>query len=145
MPGVENVAIDTQLLEHALKFTSSLYHSIAIVTIILYFLTLVILTMLMNFLLPESLSSTSNATMVYLGLLLGIIAGMLSDYLVSYFSLLVKGIITQLTFLNVIPSHFELSVSSVLVNQIGSWIMLTIAALIVRKYHLKTENKRPRS
>jgi cell division transport system permease protein len=145
MPGVENVAIDTQLLEHALKFTNSLYHSIAIVTIILYFLTLVILTMLMNFLLPESLSNTSNTTMVYLGLLLGIIAGMLSDYLVSYFSLLVKGIITQLTFLNVIPSHFELSVSSVVVNQIGSWIMLTIAALIVRKYHLKTADKRLKS
>jgi len=43
MPGVENVAIDTQWLEHALEFTTSLYHSFAIVTIILYFLTLVIL------------------------------------------------------------------------------------------------------
>lgn len=144
MPSVENVAIDTQWLEHALIFTKSLYHSIAIVTIILYFLTLVILTMLMNFLLPESLNDTSNSTMIYLGLLLGVIAGMVSDYLVSYFSLLVKGIITQLTFLNVIPSHFELSVSNVVVNQIGSWIMLTIAALIVRKYHLKTAEKRPK-
>lgn len=135
LPGVESVAMNGQWLNHALSVITSISTSLAIATAISFFLSLVIIVVLLNFLLPESLENTTNLTMVYLGILLGIITGIAADYWVSYFAHMLDQLAGQLTFLNLKPDHFHLAGWDIFVNQLGCWVTLIIAALIVRHYH----------
>ncbi|MES2204840.1 MAG: permease-like cell division protein FtsX [Pseudomonadota bacterium] len=135
LPGVESVAMNGQWLNHAVSVITSISTSLAIATAISFFLSLVIIVVLLNFLLPESLEETSNLTMVYLGILLGIITGIAADYWVSYFAHMLDQLAGQMTFLNLTPDHFHLAGWDIFVNQVGCWITLIIAALIVRHYH----------
>ncbi len=136
LPGVDDVVMNGQWLNHALSVVSSISTSLAIATTISFFLILVIIVVLLNFLLPESLQDTSSITMVYLGVLLGVITGIAADYWVSYFAHLLDQLVNQLTFLNLKPEHFHLTGSDVFVNQLGCWMTLIVAALIVRHYRL---------
>lgn len=135
LPGVESVAMNGQWLNHAVSVITSISTSLAIATAISFFLSLVIIIVLLNFLLPESLEKTSNLTMVYLGILLGIITGIAADYWVSYFAHMLDQLAGQLTFLNLKTDHFHLAGWDIFVNQLGCWITLIIAALVVRHYH----------
>lgn len=135
LPGVESVAMNGQWLDHAVSVVTSISTSLAIATAISFFLSLVIIVVLLNFLLPESLEETSNTTMVYLGILLGIITGIAADYWVSYFAHMLDQLVGQLTFLNLKPDHFHLAGWDIFINQVGCWITLIIAALLVRHYH----------
>lgn len=135
LPGVDSVAMNGQWLNHALSVITSISTSLAIATAISFFLSLVIIVVLLNFLLPESLEETSHLTMTYLGILLGIITGIAADYWVSYFAHMLDQLVGQLTFLNLKSDHFHLSGWDIFVNQLGCWITLIIAALIVRHYH----------
>jgi hypothetical protein len=136
-PGVESVAMNGQWLTHAIAVLQSISLSIAIATTISFFLILVIIVVVLNFLLPESLSETSNMTMVYLGVLLGVITGIVADYWVSYFAHFLDQLVAQLAFLNLKTEHFHLGGWDIFVNQLGSWSMLIIAALVVRHYRLR--------
>lgn len=136
LPGVGSVAMNGQWLSHAVSVMTSISTSIAIATAISFFLILAIIIGLLNFLLPESLEETTNLTMVYLGILLGIITGIAADYWVSYFAHLLDQLAGQLTFLDLKPDHFHLAGSDILINQLGCWMTLILAGLIVRRYRM---------
>jgi hypothetical protein len=136
LAGVDNVAINSQWLDHSLGFIHSVQKSVLIATSIAFFLILVIIVMLLNLLLPESLMNTTPSTMVHMGIMLGIITGIGADFAVDYFSHFVHALLSQLAFLNLSPAQTNISLLSVLINQLLSWIVLVVAALIVRHYRI---------
>lgn len=143
--GIDNVAINSQWLDHSLQFIQAVEHSLLISTAVTFFLILVIIVMLFNLLLPESLADTSKSTMVHMGMMLGIITGIGADFAVDYFSRFVHALLSQLAFLNIAPNHLDMTVLGILINQSLSWAVLIVAALIVRHYRLITRNSRKTS
>ena len=136
LAGVDNVAVNSQWLDNSLKFIHSVQKSLLIATAVAFFLILVIIVMLFNLLLPESLMDTSKSTMVHMGIMLGIITGIGADFAVDYFSRFVHALLSQLAFLNIAPGPIDITVTGVLINQLLSWTVLIIAALIVRHYRI---------
>ena len=136
LPGVNNIALNSDWLSKSLAFIKSIQKSLVISTIIAFFLVFVIITTLFNLLLPESLIDTSKRTMIYLGLLVGVVTGIAADVAVSYFSFSINDLIQQLTFLNVSAHSKPLDLISIAINQALSWTVLIVAALIVRRYRI---------
>lgn len=142
MAGIDNVAINTQWLDHSLQLIHAIQTSLLIATTIAFFLILVIIVMLFNLLLPESLAKTSKSTMVHMGIVLGIITGIGADFTVDYFSRFVHALLSQLAFLNIAPNHLDMTAMGIVINQSLSWAVLIVAALIVRHYRLMTRKSR---
>lgn len=136
LPGVNNVAVNNAWLSKSLAFIKSIQKSMLISTVVAFFLVFVIITTLFNLLLPESLIDTSKRTMIYLGLLIGIVTGVAADIAVNYFSFSINEIIQQLTFLNISTRVKHMDMISILINQGLSWTVLISAALIVRRYRI---------
>jgi hypothetical protein len=137
LPNIDNVAINTQWLSHAYALLHSLNKTLIIFTVIVYILVLVITTTLLHMMLPLFEPKRPYLTIIYLGTMLGVVNGSLSDFIVGSALGSLKELLSQLTFIDTALPYLQLSDSSLLFNLCFAIFTMILSGCIVHKYRAR--------
>lgn len=137
LPGVGDVVVNVQWLSRAYALVHSLNNTIIVFTLIVYILVLVITTTLFHMLLPVFPIERPFLTIFYLGLMLGVVNGTLSDYVVNYALISLKELLAQLTFIDASLQNLHLTIGSLIYNLLFAILTMIVSGLIVHKYRIR--------
>jgi len=139
LPHVTHVVMNTQWLFHAYKLLTALNNTLFLFSCIVFVLVVMITTTLFHMFLPVFPLKKPYLTLIYLGIMVGIINGTLADYLVNYALLSLKDLLRQLTFIDTSALQLDLSVNSLLMNIAFAILTALMSGFIVHKYRIRVQ------